>query len=220
MSTYVITESCVGVKEGSCVNVCPAACIHTTPDAPQYYIDPDICIACEQCVIVCPVEAIFLDTEVPPQWQHYTEINAAFFRDNKAAQSIAADAAARMADAAQCYAEGAGLSVTVVVVDSLGQPLAVSHTGEAESSSEQAALNKACTAVSFQVSTHELAQTGIQPWHHRADGFDESRTMAVPGGIPIIEGPAVIGAIGVHGSPTPQGDIQCCRAGLAVLAFA
>ena len=27
--------------------------------------DPDVCIACEQCVIVCPVNAIFLDDDVP-----------------------------------------------------------------------------------------------------------------------------------------------------------
>ena len=42
MATYVITEACIGVKDATCVDVCPAACIHTTPDAPQYYIDPEI----------------------------------------------------------------------------------------------------------------------------------------------------------------------------------
>ena len=42
MPTYVITEACVGRKDATCVDVCPAACIHTTPDAPQYYIDPDL----------------------------------------------------------------------------------------------------------------------------------------------------------------------------------
>ncbi len=51
--TYVITEPCIGEKNGACVDVCPASCIHTTPDAPQNYIDPAICIECEQCVLVC-----------------------------------------------------------------------------------------------------------------------------------------------------------------------
>ena len=26
--TYVITQPCVGVKDGSCVDVCPVDCIH------------------------------------------------------------------------------------------------------------------------------------------------------------------------------------------------
>ena len=39
---YVITELCT--LDGSCVEVCPVACIHTQPNAPQYYIDPDVCI--------------------------------------------------------------------------------------------------------------------------------------------------------------------------------
>ena len=42
VTTYVITEACVGVKDATCVDVCPVACIHTTPEAPQFYIDPEI----------------------------------------------------------------------------------------------------------------------------------------------------------------------------------
>ena len=56
--TYVIAEPCIGEKNGACVDVCPAGCIHTTPDAPQNYIDPAVCIECEQCVLVCPVDAL------------------------------------------------------------------------------------------------------------------------------------------------------------------
>ena len=54
---YVITSLCT--NDGACVEVCPVACIHTTPGAKQFYIDPDVCIDCEQCEIVCPVDAIF-----------------------------------------------------------------------------------------------------------------------------------------------------------------
>ena len=77
--TYVIVEPCINEKNGACVDVCPAACIHTTPDSPQNYIDPDVCIECEQCVLVCPVDAVFLDTEVPEQWQSFIAKNSAFF---------------------------------------------------------------------------------------------------------------------------------------------
>ncbi len=94
---YIIAEPCVDVKSGECVDVCPVACIHTTPDSPQNYIDPDICIECEQCVIVCPVEAIFLDTDLPEKWHEYIDINAAFFRKNKAApEPISLESGARL----------------------------------------------------------------------------------------------------------------------------
>jgi ferredoxin len=40
------------------------------------YIDPDACIDCEACVPECPVEAIFLDSNVPAQWTHFVALNA------------------------------------------------------------------------------------------------------------------------------------------------
>jgi ferredoxin len=40
------------------------------------YIDPDACIDCEACVPECPVEAIFLDSNVPGHWTHFEALNA------------------------------------------------------------------------------------------------------------------------------------------------
>ena len=60
-SSYVITDPCIGVKDGTCVEVCPVDCIETTDESNQFFIDPTLCIACEQCVLVCPVDAIFLE---------------------------------------------------------------------------------------------------------------------------------------------------------------
>lgn len=40
------------------------------------YIHPDECIDCEACVPECPVEAIFLDANVPGEWQDYVQVNA------------------------------------------------------------------------------------------------------------------------------------------------
>ncbi len=53
--TYVITQPCIGVKDGSCVDVCPVDCIHPAEgesdydDFPQLYINPDECIDCGAC---------------------------------------------------------------------------------------------------------------------------------------------------------------------------
>lgn len=40
------------------------------------YIHPDECIDCGLCEPECPVTAIFVDTDVPPQWKDYIQKNA------------------------------------------------------------------------------------------------------------------------------------------------
>ena len=212
-TTYVITEACIGVKDATCVDVCPAACIHTTPEAPQYYIDPDVCIACEQCVIVCPVNAIFLDDDVPAHLQQYIEINASFFRENKAeAPPLSSAQAEAIALAAKRYADDAGFRVAIAVVDPKGELLAASNEG-IDAGVCALALNKAYTAALLQVATHQVrgGATGAVP------GFEDDRLVTQAGGYPAVEGATIIGAIGVAGTPGPQTDLQCCMAGLAAL---
>ncbi|HEY8322004.1 MAG TPA: ferredoxin family protein [Candidatus Baltobacteraceae bacterium] len=77
---YVITEPCIGTKDRSCVDVCPVDCIKGTASDEMLYIDPDVCIDCGACVSACPVEAIFAEADVPPKWEAYVAINAAYFR--------------------------------------------------------------------------------------------------------------------------------------------
>jgi ferredoxin--NADP+ reductase len=103
---YVITNLCT--NDGACVDVCPVACIHTKPGAPQFYIDPEVCIDCEQCEIVCPVDAIFKDIDMPAEHLPSIEVNAAFFRQNKAAVGpVPFDTAWEMIHSAQEYASWA-----------------------------------------------------------------------------------------------------------------
>ena len=78
--TYVIAETCIGVKDASCVDVCPVDCIHTTDEAPMYYIDPDECIDCGACEPECPVTAIFAEDALPEKWNSFIQINADFFK--------------------------------------------------------------------------------------------------------------------------------------------
>lgn len=192
------------------MDVCPVACIHTTPEADQFYIDPDICIACEQCEVVCPVDAIFLDQDLPPQWAHYAQINADFFQEKKPApHPVSYETACQMLDAVRTYAAGAGLSVAAAVVDDAGQPIATLDS--ADPAHAEQALNKAFTSWTLQVPTDELRGKPAPP------SMDASRYVPAGGAIPIVDGPWVLGAIGVAGSPSPVQDIQCCRAGLAVL---
>ena len=78
---YVITEPCICVKDKSCVADSPVDCIYEGED--QFYINPDECIDCGLCEPECPVNAIYPDTEVPPEWRHYIEKNANFFKQQK-----------------------------------------------------------------------------------------------------------------------------------------
>jgi ferredoxin len=78
--TYVITEPCIGTKDASCVEACPVDCIHSTDADPQYFIDPDTCIDCGACEPVCPVNAIYAESDVPPEYTQYIQINADYFK--------------------------------------------------------------------------------------------------------------------------------------------
>ena len=77
---YVITEPCVGVKDGSCADVCPVDCIHSTEAEDMFYINPTECIDCCACEPVCPVTAIFYEYSVPSQWYPYIAKNANYYK--------------------------------------------------------------------------------------------------------------------------------------------
>jgi ferredoxin len=81
--TYVITQPCIGVKDGTCIDVCPMDCIHGTDQDKMLFIDPEECIDCGGCIPACPVDAIFPENEVPEKWQDYTRINADYFKDKR-----------------------------------------------------------------------------------------------------------------------------------------
>jgi len=84
--TYVICEPCIDVKDNACAEICPVDCIHPTPDADdheevdQLFIDPEECIDCGVCEPECPVEAIFMEEDVPEEWEDFIDINAEYFQ--------------------------------------------------------------------------------------------------------------------------------------------
>ena len=174
---YVITTLCT--NDGACVEVCPVSCIHTTPGAPQFYIDPDVCIDCEQCEIVCPVDAIFKDIDMPAEHKASIDVNAAFFRQNKAAVGpVPFDIAWAMIQAAHEYAQRFGNAVTAVVVDEAGAPIAVGRMDKAEPRTAELAFNKAYTAAAFHLATSSARAASaptlaaqsrhFAPWAHHA----------------------------------------------------
>ena len=80
--THVVAEPCFACKYTDCVVVCPVGCFYG--DDKQLYIDSDDCIDCGACVPECPVEAIFLDADVPAKWRGYVQLNTDRARELKA----------------------------------------------------------------------------------------------------------------------------------------
>lgn len=216
---YIITSLCT--NDGACVEVCPVACIHTTPGALQFYIDPEVCIDCEQCEIVCPVDAIFKDVDIPPEHQGAIEVNAAFFRKNKAAvQPVSINKAWELVDAAHAYAGRVGIKVSVAVVDEGGALIAAGRMDGAESRTADLAFYKAYTAATFHIATAELTPEARQPWMRSLMISHRGRILPAGGGVAIIDGVVIIGGIGVAGGRKADEDILCCQAALSVFEHA
>ena len=45
-----------------------------------HFIDPGRCIDCRICALVCPVEAVFSNYDLPPEWERFERVNVEFFR--------------------------------------------------------------------------------------------------------------------------------------------
>ena len=76
--TVVVTDNCELCRYTECVKVCPVACFHG--DERMLYVDPEICVDCCACVPACPVQAIYFESDLPPdltQWRKINEERAA-----------------------------------------------------------------------------------------------------------------------------------------------
>jgi ferredoxin len=78
---HVVTSKCTECKFTDCVEVCPVACFYEMDN--QVVIHPDDCIDCTACVDVCPVKAIYLESDLPPEFAADTEFNAVQSRQIK-----------------------------------------------------------------------------------------------------------------------------------------
>ena len=80
---YIITETCVDLKDKSCVDVCPVDCIiDGGAEDRLLVINPDECIDCGACVDPCPVAAIYPEDEVPPEQKKFIAWNFDYFKSD------------------------------------------------------------------------------------------------------------------------------------------
>src|ERR1700674_1857785 len=80
---YIITETCVDLKDKSCVDVCPVDCIiDGGAGAGLLATNPEECIDGGACVDPRPVAAIFPEDEVPPEQKKFIAWNFDYFKSD------------------------------------------------------------------------------------------------------------------------------------------
>ena len=81
---FVINNRCI--KDMRCVSACVRKAIHPTLDDPGYataeqlHINPRRCIGCGACANACLTGAIFAPEDLPTDFSHFVELNAAWYR--------------------------------------------------------------------------------------------------------------------------------------------
>lgn len=77
--TYVISSACVDVKHKACQQECPVDCIYEGDRS--MYINPEECVDCGACRLLCEVDAIYYESDLPDAERKFLADNAAFFAE-------------------------------------------------------------------------------------------------------------------------------------------
>jgi uncharacterized protein GlcG (DUF336 family) len=114
-----------------------------------------------------------------------------------------------------------GFQVSITIIDRFGLVRASFRDENAGLHTLENSQRKAYTAVTFRMPSAEFAKRGVTD-PSRAPQQNLSGVIALGGGLPIVAGNEVIGAIGVSGSPggsvVGSNDEYCGNAGIARVA--
>lgn len=114
-------------------------------------------------------------------------------------------AARRYADLAIAQATELGVRVGVAIVDQDGVPLQMDRMDGAPPSAADLAEAKAQTALHFQRPSGAIPQEFIEQVQ-RISQIPTLKLLAVPGGLPLLNGDQVVGALGVSGTDAVLDD--------------
>jgi uncharacterized protein GlcG (DUF336 family) len=136
-----------------------------------------------------------------------------------ASRTLTPESALKAAQAALKTCRDSGWQAAVAVVDRSGTPIVMLRDRFAGAHTPDTAVGKAWTAVSFRISTTELAAQ-TQPGRPTSGIRNLPRVTAIGGGLMIEGGGQLVGGIGVSGAPGPENDDVCAKAGIAAIADA
>jgi glc operon protein GlcG len=120
-------------------------------------------------------------------------------------------AAKAIAAGAEVFAVGRGWTVAIAVVDAAGGLILFQILDDTQPGSQDVAVHKARSAARFKRPTKALEEA-VAGGRHAL--LSLPGVTAVEGGVPIVVGGRVVGAVGVSGMQSSQ-DSQVAEAGLA-----
>jgi uncharacterized protein GlcG (DUF336 family) len=135
--------------------------------------------------------------------------------DDDSTSGLSLEDAKRVIAAAEDKAIGEGLRMNIAVVDVGGDLVAFERMDKAWLGSIDIAMNKAYTAVAFNMTTEALGNAS-QPGEplFGIEASNDGKLIIFGGGIPLYRNGELVGAIGVSGSAVPN-DILVAEAGVA-----
>jgi uncharacterized protein GlcG (DUF336 family) len=130
--------------------------------------------------------------------------------------SLTLEQALKVLDGARTKAKALNIRCAFVVLDAGAEVVALQKMDGARFTAAEFARRKAFTALNWARPTHETAER-FQPMEFQVLlTLADPRIMFNKGGVPIMSGGQVIGAIGTSGGSGDQ-DLQCSEAGVAAL---
>jgi len=126
--------------------------------------------------------------------------------------------ARQIIDAAVKHAKKIGNRCSIAVVDEHGWLVALYKMDDALLPTVDIAWDKAWTAAAFKTASSDISKFGDASKPNfglKATNWND-RLTTIAGGLPIKNGKAIIGAIGVSGG-TPEEDVAICQAVVAAL---
>lgn len=129
-------------------------------------------------------------------------------------QVLGLAAARRIIAAAEAEAQRRGVGVVIVVVDDGGQVIQLTRMDAAQVASVNVGIGKARTAAIYRRPSRDFEE---QIRNGRVAALALADATPLQGGIPIVVGGRVVGAVGVSGD-TPQVDEDIALAGAAAVA--
>lgn len=138
--------------------------------------------------------------------------------DTIATATISLTGARKVLDAALAAAEAAGLEMCIVVADTAGEPVLSARMDGAPRLSARIAADKAYTVAGFNGMPTDLWWGAIKDEPALVHGITHTPRLTIfGGGVPLIVGGQLVGAIGASGGSAEQ-DATIATAGAAALA--